>query len=286
MYRNYRTLNDEELQELEMLYPTTPNRLLSRQFSISVDALMDYVAKPRGWKKDRKATQIGNRGGRSLTEKETQWIIRHYKHTKNDDIMAKFGIGESTLHRLARKHGLRKSRQQMKKTQLAATDAAYEACRRYGIYEETARRMREKMLAMSARGEHIPGSFVSGVTNLMRLGPKRNRERIEKAAQTRKETIRKEMRRVLYGLERKTKLRCIVLCKYTRRQTSHRYNALKRGYIIMEDCSEQSGERYNIYYDDQTERAPIFENNLKKDGFCLKRWDLTNYSQINQDNYD
>ena len=39
------------------------------------------------------------------------------------------------------------------------------------------------------------------------------------------------------------------MCPYTKRQTSHRYNALKRGYIIMEDCSEQGGERYNIYYD-------------------------------------
>ncbi|MDO4185147.1 MAG: ParB N-terminal domain-containing protein [Bacteroidales bacterium] len=34
----------------------------------------------------------------------------------------------------------------------------------------------------------------------------------------------------------------------------------------------QGGERYNIYYDDQTERAPIFEKNLLKDGFHLLRW--------------
>jgi hypothetical protein len=52
----------------------------------------------------------------------------------------------------------------------------------------------------------------------------------------------------------------------------HRYNALRRGYIIMQDCSEQSGERYNIYYEDQTERTPIFERNLQKDGFNLLKW--------------
>jgi hypothetical protein len=40
----------------------------------------------------------------------------------------------------------------------------------------------------------------------------------------------------------------------------------------MEDCSEQGGERYNIYYDGQTSRAPIFEKNLLKDGFKIKEW--------------
>jgi hypothetical protein len=40
----------------------------------------------------------------------------------------------------------------------------------------------------------------------------------------------------------------------------------------MEDCTEQGGERYNIYYDNETERAPIFEKNLLKDGFHIKQW--------------
>jgi hypothetical protein len=40
----------------------------------------------------------------------------------------------------------------------------------------------------------------------------------------------------------------------------------------MEDCTEHGGERYNIYYDNETKRAPIFEKNLLKDGFHLLRW--------------
>ena len=39
----------------------------------------------------------------------------------------------------------------------------------------------------------------------------------------------------------------------------------------MEDCSVQGGESYNIYYDNETERAPIFEKNLLKDGFRIKQ---------------
>ena len=49
-------------------------------------------------------------------------------------------------------------------------------------------------------------------------------------------------------------------------------DALKRGYILMADCSDQGGERYNIYYDDQTQRTPIFEKNLINDGFQIIKW--------------
>ena len=28
----------------------------------------------------------------------------------------------------------------------------------------------------------------------------------------------------------------------------------------------------NVYYDNDTERAPIFEKNLLKDGFKIKQW--------------
>ena len=106
---------------------------------------------------------------------------------------------------------------------------------------------------------------------MKRTNHRKYRKWMERKSQERKETIRKETRRVLYGMERKTRLKCIVMCPYTRRQTSHRYNAMKRGYIIMEDCTEQGGERYNIYYDNDTERASIFEIFLLKDGFHLKQ---------------
>ena len=116
---------------------------------------------------------IGNRGGKSLTEKQVAWIVKHYKHTKNDDIMAKFGIGESTLHRLARKHGLKKSKRQQKKTQWNATMHAHEACKRYGVYEETRRRMKQLAEERRERGERIPGSFMPGQSNKDRLGARR-----------------------------------------------------------------------------------------------------------------
>lgn len=262
--RNYRTLTPEEISELERLYPVTTNRELCRQFDISIDALQDYIASPRGWKKDRKAVLIGNRGGRSLSDKDLAWFIRHYKHTKNADIMQRLGIGESTLHRLARKHGLKKSRQHMRKAQAEASAAAREVCVRYGIYEETRQRMTVKMQEMYARGEYIPGSFMPGVTNEQRLGPKRNRERIEKARSTRNESIRKDRVRIHFGLPQKLKLK-LNYNGYTeahRKKTIHRNLFRKHNYIVERGSDE-------VYYDELTDRRPNMEANAHKYGLTV-----------------
>ena len=75
---------------------------------------------------------------------------------------------------------------------------------------------------------------------------------------------------MMYGLERKTKLKVVVLVPYKRSQLHHRCNALRRGYLLDEDCSEGSPGRYVIYYDDETQRSPKFEENCIKDGFTFK----------------
>jgi hypothetical protein len=69
-------------------------------------------------------------------------------------------------------------------------------------------------------------------------------------------------------LKRETKIR-LPLNKFTRRQVCHRSNAMKRGYFYMADCSPEGGERYNIYYDQNTQRSEKFEQNLLKDGFKI-----------------
>lgn len=259
--RNYRELTESEIGEIERLYPVTPNREIAWKYGISVDALQDFIAYPRGWKKDRKAVFIGNRNGRSLTEKEVQWIVKHYQHTKNDDIMAKFGIGESSLHRVARKYGLKKSRQHMKKVQWNSTCHAYEACRRYGIYEETRKRMKQQAEERKARGERIPGSFMPGQSNRDRLTKKRFKECYERIHEKRCETIRKERIRIHFGLPQKTRLNL----KYNgftpqdRKRCVHRHLFRKHGYIV------EYGDNI-VYYDEHTDRRPKMEANAFKYG--------------------
>lgn len=259
--RNWRTLTDDEMQELERLYPVTTNRELSRRFDVSVDAIQDRIAYPRGWKKDTKTIKIGRRGGRSLTEKEQAWLIRHYKNTKNADILQRFGIGESQLHRLARKLGLKKTRQQMKKMQHEATIEAREVCNKYGVYEETRKRMKQVMAGYKERGERYPGSFQPGVTNVQRLGKRRERERIMKAHKTRNESIRKDRVRIHFGLPQKLRLK-IHYNGYTetyRKKSVHRNLFRKHNYIVERGSDD-------IYYDEQTDRRPRMEANASRYG--------------------
>ena len=260
--RNYRELSQEEVQQLERLYPVTPNRVLARQFDISVDGLMDYVARPRGWQKDRKAVLIGNRHGRSLTERETQWFIRHYQHTRNQDIMEKFGIGESTLHRVARKYGLKKSKPFMRKVQQNATEAAHKACTDYGIYEETSRKQRQRMADLKARGERMPGSFMPGQSNKDRLSPKRYKECLAKTQQKRNKTIRSDRIRIHFGLEPRTKLVKHWNVHRDWHKPHYRYKFRQFGYSVEPDSHE-------VYYFPDTVRHPIMEHNAQKYGFKI-----------------
>lgn len=259
--RNYRELTADELAEIERLYPVTTNREIARRYRISVDALQDYLAYPNGWKKDRKSVLVGNRGGKGLTEKQLAWLIKHFRNTKNEDIMQKLGIGESTLHRVARKYGLKKTKQFVRKAQQNATAHAYEACRKYGVYDATAERMRRKMLEITSRGERIPGSFAPGVSNLQRLGEKRERERVEKAHASRNETIRKERMRARWDLPRLTKMH-ILPYGYTdkrRQMAEHRYLFRRKNYIVERGSND-------VYYDEDTQRNPIMEANAHKYG--------------------
>lgn len=262
--RNWRELTADELAEIERLYPVTTNREIARRYRISVDAVQDYLAYPNGWKKDRKSVLIGNRGRKPITEKQEQYIIRHYSNTKNSVIMEKLGIGESTLHRIARKHGLRKTKQFMRKTRTEAREKAREVCLRYGVYEETRERMREKMNELSRRGEHIPGSFIKGQSNKDRLSPKRFRQLIEKSRATRNEMIRKERLRMRWGLPQKTRMLIFPEeCRKSRKDKSiHRHLFRKFNYIV--DRGDD-----NVYYDEQTERRPIMEANAHKYGLRI-----------------
>lgn len=261
--RNYRTLDEAEFRELERLYPTTTNRELSKMFNISVDAIQDRFAKVHGWKKDP-SIYAGNKGGKSLTDKQVRWIVNHYQHTKNNDILEKFGIGESTLHRVARKHGLKKSRQFMKKMQAEITEKARQTCEAFGLYDELAERKRAEMQAYKERGEEIPYGFRKGVSSIERLGRKKFEETMRKAQETRRQTIKSERRRLVFGMEQRTKMKLHIggFDERQRKKTCHRHLFRKHGYIV-----ERGGN--TIYYDEQTRRSKQMEANAPMYGLKI-----------------
>jgi hypothetical protein len=59
----------------------------------------------------------------TLSEPQIKWLKKHFKHTKNDVIRERLGLSHSTLHRIARELGLKKTRQFMAKMQMAASMA-------------------------------------------------------------------------------------------------------------------------------------------------------------------
>ena len=207
-----------------------------------------------------------------LSDEQRAWLCKWFPEEENSRLIAASGMSHSTLHRFARELGLTKSPKGIKRIKKRQAAHIKRVCEKNGWYDslrgkpvsDACRKATAKMWQEIREGKREHPARI-----MKRKNPRKYRQWMQRKSDERKETIRKETRRMLYGLQRQTHLKCVVLNKYTKRQISHRYFALKRGYILMADCSEQSGERYNIYYDDQTKRTPIFEKNLIADGFNL-----------------
>lgn len=174
-----------------------------------------------------------------MTDRQERWFIKHFKHTKNEEIAAKFGISPTTVIRLARKLGLKKSPQFMTKCIEATTAAAKRSHLINGTYPP--------------KGFQIPGKekgyFKRGETSLQRLGQKREAERIRKATASREKTRKSERARAVFGLPQRTKLRVIPV---PTAKLKLRYYLKKCGYLLDEK------ERI-AYYTEETKRGKRIE---------------------------
>lgn len=184
-----------------------------------------------------------------LTEKQLAWLDKHFKHTKNDDLAKHLDISPRSVTRIARKRGLTKSKQFIKKCQAEAAEKANLSNRINGTYPP--------------KGYKIPGAekywFKKGEKPVDRIGAKREAERVRKSTESRRQTFKLEKARALYGLPRQTKLNVV---KRPRKQIHMRYELKKRGYII-----EREG--FVAYYDENTRRNLAFEAKPQT-GFTFK----------------
>lgn len=261
--RNYHELSDEEVQQLEQLYPVTPNRRLSQMFGVSVDAIQDHFARPGGWQKDQSAIKLAIRGSyHQLTEREEQWIVRHYHNTRNGDIMTKYGIGESQLIRVRRKYGLKKTDRFMRKMQREAVAHGVIAFREHGESERAAERSRQQWAERKRTGDYGNVGFKKGESNKDRMSPRRYRQMVEKARQKRNETIRRDRIRIHWGMEPKTKLVKHWDNKREWHKYHYRYKFREFGYDVETNSND-------IYYFPDTVRHPIMERNAQKWGIKI-----------------
>ena len=211
---------------------------------------------------------------RVLNDEQLAWLRRWFPVTENNRLCKAMGISHFKLHEFARENGLTKSEAGMKAIKRRQVKAMVKTNEKNGCYD----RKRGHPVSEATREgnrrrweEEHNGLRENALLKLKRENPKKYQEAMEKKRQERKETIRKEKMRVLYGLERKTRLKAVVMTPYTRSQLQHRTSALRRGYLLDEDCREGQPGRYVIYYDDQTERSELFERNCVRDGFTFKR---------------
>lgn len=175
-----------------------------------------------------------------LTDQQEAWLTKHFKHTKNSEIASRLGISERSVNRLAKRRGLTKSKQFIKKCQEEAAARANESNRINGTYPP--------------KGYKIPRSeefrFKKGERSIDRIGAAREAQRIAKSTASWKETFRLEKARALYGLPRQTKLQVI---KRPRRLVHTRYYLRKRGYIIERGSM-------TVYYNKNTNRSLNLES--------------------------
>lgn len=181
------------------------------------------------------------------TDSQLKWLTRHFRHTANDDILRRFGWSLSTLHRIARSLGLTKSRQYMRKTQARAATAA---------------RAANKARGWPPKGYRIPGAdanrFRPGESNRDRLGERRFRRSIARAAATRRATIAAERRRILFGLPQRTRLKL----GFSRAKVSYRYALRQRGYLIPRGGSDAT-------VTPDTRRSPLVERRAASHGIHI-----------------
>jgi hypothetical protein len=132
-----------------------------------------------------------------LTDKQLDYLVRHFKDTDNEYLAMKLGISETVLHRFARRFGLKKTRAHMRQMQRETAAAAKASHLAHGTYPP--------------KGYIIPRSeefrFKKGESSRKRWGRAKERRRIEKAAASRRETVQDERMRVRMGLPQLTKMK-------------------------------------------------------------------------------
>ena len=210
-----------------------------------------------------------------LNEEQEEWLDRWFPVTENKRLAKAMCVSMEAMRNYAHRLGCDgKSEAGMAAIRKRQGKAAAKTNERNGCYE----RKRGRPISEATRAGLLKrwqdvreGRRLSPMEELKQRDPKAYANNMRLKSKLRKEMIRKEQLRMIYGMERKTKLKVVVLKPYTRSQTHHRHSALQRGYLLDMDCSEGQPGRYVIYYDDETQRSAKFEANCIADGFTFKR---------------
>lgn len=232
-------LTPEQKRHLVLHFADTSKKELAQQLGISIPLLYKHA----------RALQLDLPGPANkihLEPKQLDYLVRNFKDHENEFLAFHLGISETTLHRLARRFGLKKSPAYLKARSIEGghTSIYYHRKRDDGFIPK--------------KGDPVrPGSemgwFKPGERCIDRIGPKREAARIEKAAATRKATRLDEQLRFKKGLPQRTKLKIRTVPPGT---YSERYYLKSRGYIL-------DNVAMVAYWNEETRRSPHLEANPK-----------------------
>lgn len=207
-----------------------------------------------------------------MDDEQREWLVRWFPTVANCRLAKAMKVSLDVLKRLAKSLQLKKSEQGLKAIKRLQIREAVKTCEKNGHYAQMRGRRPSEATRQGAKqmwADIRAGKRVNHVLAMREKHPQKFKNRMRVMSAERKEMIRKEKLRMVYGLERHTTLQ-LALTPFRQSQLSHRYSALNRGYLLTEDCSEGSPDRYTIFYDKDTQRSEQFEQNCKNDGFRIE----------------
>lgn len=208
----------------------------------------------------RKGSTAPNKGSVKITPEQMEWLIGHFADEENFILADTLGISESTMHRYARMHGLKKSKAYMRRCQREATDAAHYFNKASGRNKALSERMKNGGMSEGFKA----CCFKKGEKNCWGTHPEKMRKAKAKAGQSLRQTWEEEKRRVQAGLPQKTRLKVSPAAtkKEMLARNNRRWYLRKRGYRIDGDTA---------YWNEGTQRALLLE---KHDSMFKYRMDI------------
>lgn len=191
---------------------------------------------------------------KDLTAEQLEWLKENFCHTKNQELADELGTSPRSVTRMARTLGLWKTCEFVAAMQQNAADHAARTNRANGGNAGV------KNLLLYGKAYR----FKAGESNKDRMSKEAFKEMHRKIGESRKETFRKEKRRVLFGLEQKTQMR-VVQCP--REKICLRNNLRKHGYEIARASNEAK-------VTDNTRRSAIMEARATEMGITF------NFNQV------
>ena len=182
-----------------------------------------------------------------------------FPKNSNRRMMTWFGISFSTLQRFKREFGIEKDMQAIRKQH--AKDIK-RICERNGYYASIRGKAPSDACLEATRQLRAAGFHP--IKQLKANNPRKYKRLMQKKSEQRKELWRKERLRMVYGLERRTKLRLPL------NSLTHAASACK--YMMIRECNyfaDPDGDSHIICYDSQTRRSEKREATAIRHGFTI-----------------